>query len=440
MNPVAHPPRPSDCALRVAVWGDLHCEDAVSSWYPDKLIAAQDASAALAPDIVIQLGDIMGGHDTAHLWTPSERRVYLPILRRFSENAPAVMLQGNHDGEADWHAALSATYPILVATDPGPVRVVAGGRPVYVWCLPFPHRGHLAAGRTFVSVEVETAVLERELQAMLEDWRDAIAEIREDEPDSIHIVATHASWKGAVPGGGEVYQPGGDITVDPGGLVATGADLVVGGHVHGPQMLGPRCLLTGATRHLGFGEGGESRYHWMVDICERTRPADMNADGECLQFIFGDARGSITATGLPTGTPRRITIEAEWNGERFVHAPVPARAEGAQVRIVLTADETHEGTLPTGEAARAAILGDVSTFGVQVDRPRIQRSERAARAPEMLTADRDDPVAMLACWHDATKGTVMDREQQRRIRRNIEQADRDPVADLRREFGDLIPL
>lgn len=427
---IAHPTeRPADCLLRVAVWGDLHCAEDVDVWYPDCLRAAQDVSAAHAPDLVIQLGDVMGGHDTAHLWTPRERAVYLPILRRFSETAPTVFLFGNHDGEAAWHTALASTFPIHVAMQAGPIHMTAAGCSVYVWALPFPHRGHLAAGRTFASVAEETATLQRELANMLADWGRDIAELRQDDPGSLHIIATHATWNGAIHGGGEVYQPGGDICVDPADLVATGADLIVGGHIHGAQLLAPRCFLAGSTRHLGHGESGETRYHWLVDLYSGVRAPDIAADADHLQFTASDSRGSCVATGLPTGAPRWLTVQATWDGTRFVESDIPDRAAGAQVRLEVHVDEEHAASLPSDEVIRSMLLSGVSTFGQPSVTRKVARPPRQVRAPAVLEVDREDPVAMLRCWVEA-RGLAWDIAQEKRLRRNLEDGARDPVREL----------
>lgn len=423
---IEHPSRPADCLLRLSAFGDLHCEESVADWYAPKLTAAIEVAASHQPDLHVQLGDIAGGHDTAHLWTPGERRVYMPVLRSFSRSAPAVFLTGNHDGEGDWHTALASTYPIEVATEPGPIRI-PGRRTIYVWALPYPHRGHLAGGRSFPSLEAETEQLQRELREMLAGWSEAIAELREEEPDAVHVLATHCDWRGAVPGGGEVRQVGGDLAVSPADLVATGADIVLGGHIHGAQSLSPRCLLTGATRHLGHGESGETRYHWIIDICSEPRPADIRADEERLQFVWSDARGSVIATGFPTGAPRWMTVKARWNGHAFEHDAIPDRARGAEVRVEVEVAEEHAATCPRGEAARRAVLGDLPVFGCRVT-TKVARPVKELRAPKMLEVDRDDPVALLRCLQE-TRGAAMSAEQERRIRRNLT-GTRDPLAEL----------
>jgi hypothetical protein len=423
---IAHPPRPADCIARLSAFGDLHCEEAVADWYAPKLTAAIDIAAGYAPDVHVQLGDVAGGHDTAHLWTPAERRVYMPVLRSFSTSAPTVFLTGNHDGEGEWHHALAATFPIHVATAPGPIRI-PGRRTIYVWALPYPHRGHMAAGRSFPSLEAETEVLQGEIRAMLAEWGEAIAELRQEEPGAVHVVATHCDWRGAVPGGGEVRQVGGDLAVTPADLVATGADLIIGGHIHGAQALSPRCLLAGSTRHLGHGETGETRYHWIIDICSEPRASDIRADDDGLQFVWSDARGSVIATGLPTGAPRWMTVKARWTGARFEHDAIPARAAGAEVRIEVEVAEEHADTCPRGEAARRAVLGALPVFGCRVT-TKIARAPRELRAPEMLTADREDPVALLRCYVES-RGGGLDREQEKRIRRDIV-GTRDPLEAL----------
>lgn len=423
---ISHPPRSPDCLFRLSVFGDLHCEEAVADWYAPKLLAAVQVAADAQPDLTVQLGDIMGGHDTAHLWTPAERRVYMPVLRSLSEAASAVFLTGNHDGEGDWHSALAATYPIHVATTPGPIRI-PGRRTVYVWALPYPHRGHMAAGRSFPSLEVETETLQGELRAMLREWGAAITELRAEEPDAAHIVATHCDWRGAVPGGGEVRPVGGDLAVSPEDLAATGADLIVGGHIHGAQALSPRCLLVGSTRHIGHGETGETRYHWIVDICSERRAPDIRADDDGIQFVWSDARGSVIATGLPTGAPRWMTVKARWTGTRFECDAIPARAAGAEVRLEVEVAEEHADTCPRGEAARRAVLGTLPVFGCKVI-TKVSRPPRELRAPEILTADREDPVALLRCLVES-RGGKLDAAQERRIRRNI-LGTRDPLKEL----------
>lgn len=429
---IAHPSeRPTDCLLRVAVWGDLHMKADVADWYPEKLTKTQEIATDLGADCWLQTGDWWGGHDTGHVTTMFERIVFFPVCRGFSTIGPGVGIGGNHDPdqEVDTLSNLASTFPMHMVTESGPRRMVVKDRPVYVWCLCYPHRGHMAAGRTFASTEVETATLEAELKGMLADWGDAIADLREDEPDSVHIVMTHVSLRGASPDNTVIRHPSGDITVSPQDLVDTGADLVVCGHEHGPRLYGGRCLGVGSTRHLGHGESGEERFFWIIDICAGQRAGDLLVDGERIQHVINDDRGSVIATGYPTGAPRWITVKARWTGERFEHGPVLERAAGAEVRLDVDVPEEHLATLPPKAAWKDAILGNLPVFGCGTTQ-RTQRAERETRAPEVLSVKREDPVGLLDVWLKATTGTGISSAQAERVRRNLREKERDPVEVL----------
>ena len=143
--------------------------------------------------------------------------------------------------------------------------------------------------------------------------------------------------------------------------------------------------------------------------------------------MWSDARGSVVATGLPTGAPRWMTVKATWTGTRFEHAPIPARAAGAEVRLEIEVAEEPAETCPRGEAAQRAVLGALPVFGCKVTR-KVSRPARELRAPEILTADREDPVALLRCLVES-RGGSLPREQEKRIRRDIV-GTRDPLKDL----------
>ncbi len=122
-----------------------------------------------------------------------------------------------------------------------------------------------------------------------------------------------------------------------------------------------------------------------------------------------------------------MTVKARWTGARFEHDAIPARAAGAEVRIEVEVAEEHADTCPRGEAARRAVLGALPVFGCRVT-TKIARALRELRAPEMLTADREDPVALLRCYVES-RGGGLDREQEKRIRRDIV-GTRDPLEAL----------
>lgn len=426
----AQPALAGHVRVRVAVIGDPHLEERAFPWLLPVWDAMIEQVIAAQPDHIIITGDLAGGRDTRHVWTLAELREIVPRLRHLSEHAPVLIVAGNHDHPRvlDWLPSISGRYPITVAQEPALVRLPDGHGLVYL--LPYPGKGALLKGRTFQTLDEEREAMNAALAERLERFGAYVQTLREDYPGEPIIVATHATWHGALPGGGEIFQPGGDVTVEPTTLAALGVDLVVGGHIHKPGAIWDRGYLVGSVYQGGHGEGGDDRYWWLFDLAEKVHPA--SALEAC---VFPDeGRLGLEVYRYPTGAPRRQTIRMRWDGA-VLDGPEdfrPEALEGVQLRVIIEADEEHEATIPWGGLDHTFADLDWSP------EKRITRTQREARSAALESART--PLEKLLAWAEAT-GVSVDEERRKRLHDRIEGDARDvasTLASAHPRHGDLI--
>jgi exonuclease SbcD len=117
----------------------------------------------------------------------------------------------------------------------------------------------------------------------------AMERVRTDlflRPGARSVVLAHAFVGGGVPSESErdICVGGVDLVPAP---VFDGVDYVALGHLHRPQTLSPRLRYSGSPMAYSFGEAGQQKLVWLVDL---------------------DATGLSDVRAVPLPVPRRLTV------------------------------------------------------------------------------------------------------------------------------------
>jgi exonuclease SbcD len=160
-------------------------------------------------------------------------------------------------------------------------------------------------------------------------------------PGTRSVVLAHAFVGGGVPSDSERDICVGGVDLVPAG-VFDGVDYVALGHLHRPQSLSPRLRYSGSPLAYSFGEAGQTKQAWLVDL-DRTglagvRPvplpiprhltvltgalADLLTDPAhaAVESHFVSAR--LTDPARPVDPMRQLRtrfphcVHLEWTGER----------------------------------------------------------------------------------------------------------------------------
>jgi exonuclease SbcD len=119
--------------------------------------------------------------------------------------------------------------------------------------------------------------------------REAMDRVRSDlflRPDTRSVVLAHAFVGGGVPSDSERDICVGGVDLVP-ARVFDGVDYVALGHLHRPQTLAPRMRYSGSPMAYSFGEAGQQKLVWLVDL---------------------DAAGLAEVRSVPLPTPRALTV------------------------------------------------------------------------------------------------------------------------------------
>jgi len=206
------------------------------------------------------------------------------LMRVRSAGAAVVLTPGNHDSarRLAFGAGLMAHSGVHVrAVTPSldePVLLADEHGDIAVYGLPYlepevaRHELRLPDGRSHEAVL--TAAMER---------------VRADlflRPGARSVVLAHAFVGGGVASDSERDIGVGGVELVP-ASVFDGVDYVALGHLHRPQTLSPRLRYSGSPLAYSFGEAGQQKQAWLVDL---------------------DAAGLAGVTAVPLPTPRRLTL------------------------------------------------------------------------------------------------------------------------------------
>jgi exonuclease SbcD len=263
--------------------------------------------AAEAVDVVLVAGDV---YDRAVPSADATAVLDRALTRLRSAGATVVLTPGNHDsarrlGFASGLLAVSGVYvrastprldePVLLADEHGEVAVY--GLP-YLEPEVARHELGLAEARSHEAVL--TAAMDR---------------VRADlflRPDTRSVVLAHAFVGGGVASDSERDICVGGVDLVP-ASVFDGVDYVALGHLHRPQSLSPRVRYSGSPLAYSFGEAGQDKQAWLVDL---------------------DARGLADVRPVPLAAPRQLTVltgELEALLADPAHAPVESHFLSARL-------------------------------------------------------------------------------------------------------------
>jgi exonuclease SbcD len=264
--------------------------------------------AAEGVDVVLVAGDV---YDRAVPSADATAVLDRALTRLRSAGATVVLTPGNHDsarrlGFASGLLAVSGVH--VRASTPGldePVLLADEHGDVAVYGLPYlepevaRHELGLAEARSHEAVL--TAAMDR---------------VRADlflRPGARSVVLAHAFVGGGVASDSERDICVGGVDLVP-ASVFDGVDYVALGHLHRPQSLSPRVRYSGSPLAYSFGEAGQHKQAWLVDL---------------------DAGGLADVRPVPLAAPRELSV-LTGELEALLADPAHTSAEGHFVSARLT--------------------------------------------------------------------------------------------------------
>ena len=307
------------------------------------------AALSLGP---VDLWAITGDLFDAPTPTQHEVRAAVRLVYCMADQAPVVVLAGNHDAPMAGAGAtalegLKLRKRVHVVEQPEVLRIAGAS----VVCLPYPRRAELVALAPEGSREERNAAASQALQSMLTVLRDS-------DYGAPKVCLYHGTITGSVVGA----QPrtlSGDVELHAGAFA--GFDVSLAGHIHKRQQFTSRVHYAGSIDRVDFDE---------------------EHDTKCALDVRLYANGDVTVTEIPTPARRYVTLpaapDADWQWEPSVVYRVKARVSAAEAVAV------------RGRVSELSGAGCWITAALDVaDEARVR--DEAARPDE-------SPAAMLARW------------------------------------------
>lgn len=279
--------RPGPDGIPTALASSTRC------WQKACAIAVEQSA-----DLMLVAGDVFHGRNPGAL-ALNAFESGLRLLR--AAGIPVVIIDGNHDGATspelpsvlqvfDERDPVNHDEGVFVSSKPEIVEI----RGLRIGTLPWVSRQYLAAQHDGITrAEASTAVIDG-LQWILDAHR----------AQGVDVVMGHWTVEGAQLQGSEV-----DVSITGEAVIPVhsleGFRYVAMGHIHKHQALAGVGTYSGSTDRLSFGEEGEPKGVYVVEL-----------DPLGVQFVETPAREFLTVIG----------------GDRV--SDVAARAEGAIVRVV----------------------------------------------------------------------------------------------------------
>lgn len=267
-----------------------------------------DVVASEGVDVVLVAGDV---YDRAVPSADATAVLSRVVGRLRRGGAEVVLTPGNHDS-----ARRLGTFSELLAA--GGLHVRAETPRLDEPILLADEHGEVALyGLPYLEPEVARFELglpaARSHEAVLAEAMDRVRADLFLRPGTRSIVLAHAFVGGGMPSESER-----DISVGGVDLVSAtvfdGVDYVALGHLHRPQTLTPRLRYSGSPLAYSFGEAGQQKQAWLVDL---------------------DAAGLAEVRAVPLPTPRPLSV-LTGTLEELVSDPAHAAVEGHFVSARLT--------------------------------------------------------------------------------------------------------
>src|SRR3954469_5037719 len=267
-----------------------------------------DVVAAEGVDVVLVAGDV---YDRAVPSADATAVLSRVVARMRRAGATVVLTPGNHDSAR----RLGAFSELLAA---GGLHVRAETPNLDEPVLISDQHGDVAIyGLPYLEPEVARFELglpaARSHEAVLAEAMDRVRADLFLRPGTRSIVLAHAFVGGGRPSDSERDISVGGVDIVP-SAVFDGVDYVALGHLHRPQTLTPRLRYSGSPLAYSFGEAGQQKQAWLVDL---------------------DAAGLAEVRPLPLPTPRALTVLTGTLDE-LLSDPQHTSAEGHFVSVRLT--------------------------------------------------------------------------------------------------------
>src|SRR3954454_23856490 len=267
-----------------------------------------DVVAAESVDVVLVAGDV---YDRAVPSAEAQAVLSRVVARLRRAGAIVVLTPGNHDS-----ARRLGTFSELLAAGGLHVRTETPGldEPVL---LADEHGDVAIYGLPYLEPEVARFELglpgARSHETVLSEAMDRVRADLFLRPGTRSVVLAHAFVGGGQPSDSERDISVGGVDLVP-AAVFDGADYVALGHLHRPQTLTPRLRYSGSPLAYSFGEAGQQKQAWLVDL---------------------DATGLADVRPVPLPCPRPLAILTGTLDE-LLSDPSHAGAEAAFVSARLT--------------------------------------------------------------------------------------------------------